>query len=252
MQAIPCISRLNAALLVAGLALAPASAMAYHPLKTDDTGTQGQGGHQFEIGYDYGDDGTTTSGEIPLTYTYGATDAIDVFVGVGRVVDPIDGWGNIGLGAKWRFYEDEASKLSVAIKPEMTVGSSSAANRGTGDKKSTWGTSLIVSKETGFGELQFNLGYEHNPNNGVTGDRENLWRVSVAPVWAVAEGWKVALDLGLQTNADRTEKNRMGFIGAGVVYSPSEAMDVSFGVFRDVMDGAAENTTATFGLTFRF
>jgi hypothetical protein len=68
----------------------------------------------------------------------------------------------------------------------------------------------------------------------------------------VAEGWKLALDVGLQTNPDRAEKARMGYLELGLVYSPSDDLDLSLGVTRELMDGTVSTTTATLGLTWRF
>ena len=72
------------------------------------------------------------------------------------------------------------------------------------------------------------------------------------PVWAVAEGWKLALDLGLQTNADPTEDATMGFAEVGVVYSPNDQFDFSLGIIHDLMDGPADTTTATAQVTWHF
>jgi hypothetical protein len=243
-----------------GLAgMLPASALAYHPLVTDDTGTQGLSGNQLEIGYDYAHSktaGVTDIGrEVPFTYTRGLTDSLDAFAGIARQTAPGDGWGNVGVGAKWRFYEDDAAKFSMAVKPEIVLPISRAKEAaGFGNGKASYGLTLIATKETDFGELHFNLAVERsNYADTVTfTDRRNLYRISVAPVWAVAEKWKLALDLGLQTNPDPAEKSRMGYVELGMVYCPSENLDLSLGITRDVMDGPVQSTSASFGLTWRF
>jgi hypothetical protein len=238
--------------------LLPAHALAYHPLITDDTGTQGLGGNQLELGYDYAR--STTAGivdigrEVPFTYTRGLTDRLDAFVGVSRITSPDAGWSNVGIGAKWRFYEDEASKTSLAIKPEIVLPvSASDEADGFGNGKTSYGLSLILTREVAFGELHMNLAAERNnyADSTIT-DRRSRYRASVAPVWAVAEGWKLALDLGIQTNPDPAEKARMGYAELGVVYSPSKDLDLSLGIIRDVMDGEVQTTSATLGLTWRF
>lgn len=237
----------------------PASALAYHPLATDDTGTQGLAGNQLELGYDYAHSkaaGVVDIGrEIPFTFTRGLTDSLDAFVGVARQTSPGDGWGNVGVGVKWRFYEDEAAKFSMAMKPEFVLPISRAKEAaGFGNGRASYGLTLIATKETDFGELHFNLAVERsNYADTVTfNERKNRYRLSVAPVWAVADKWKLALDLGLQTNPDPAEKSRMGYVELGVVYSPSEDLDLSLGITRDVMDGPVQSTSASFGLTWRF
>jgi hypothetical protein len=236
----------------------PGAALAYHPLVTDDTGTQGSAGNQLEISHDQARsdlDGVVSVGrEFPITYTRGLTDNLDLVVGVSRVTSPAQTWGNGGLGAKWRFYEDEAGKFSLALKPEVILPVSAAKEaQGLGVGKTSYGLTLILTKETSFGEVHVNLATEHDnyADAGIT-DRRNLNRISVAPVWAVAEGWKLALDVGFQTNADRNEKTRMGYVELGLVYSPSKDLDFGLGITRDVMDGPVRSDYVTLGLTWRF
>lgn len=239
-------------------AVMPSGALAYHPLATDDTGTQGMGGNQLEIGYDYAHSkvaGVVDIGrEIPLTFTRGLSDSLDVFAGIARVTSPTAGWGNPGVGLKWRFFENEASKFSLALKPEVRLPVSAAKEAaGLGNGKTSYGLTLIATQETGFGELHLNLAAERdNFDDASISDRKNRYRVSLAPVWTVAEQWKLALDLGVQTNPDSVEKARMGYVEIGMVYSPSEDIDLSLGITHDLMDGLVQSTSASFGLTWRF
>jgi hypothetical protein len=76
--------------------------------------------------------------------------------------------------------------------------------------------------------------------------------LSVAPVWDVAEGWKLALDAGLMTNPDLAARASMGYVELGAIYSPSEDLDLALGIVHNVGDGAAISTSATIGLTWRF
>ncbi len=252
----PTLRILAASLLAAGLV---SPVQAFHPLTTDDTGTQGLGGNQLEIGFDYPHArlaGATGIGRaVPLTYTRGLTDDLDLFAGVARQTSPGDGWENVGIGVKWRFHENEAGKYSLALKPEILLPVSrgkEAAGFGTG--KTSYGLTLIYTREMAFGELHANLAAERvNFDDTVTfTDRRNRYRLSVAPVWHVAEGWKLALDVGLQTNPDRAEKARMGYVELGLIHSPAENLDLSLGVTRELLDGPVSTTTATLGLTWRF
>lgn len=248
--------------VLAGLCLAlsaTGTAWAYHPLVTDDTGTQGMGGNQMELGYDFArskaNGVTDNERAVPFTYTRGLGDHLDVFAGIARQTSPAHGWGNVSLGAKWRFYENEASAFSLALKPEILLPVSAAREaRGLGNGKTSYGLSLIMSRETGFGEVHVNLTAErvNYADRVAFPDRRNLYRLSVAPVWALAEGWKLALDLGLQTNPDPAEESRMGYAALGVVYSPADNLNLSLGVTRDLHDGPVATTSTTLGLTWRF
>lgn len=241
---------------LAPLLLMPIQALAFHPLVTDDTGTQRAGGNQLELGADHGRvqnaGASSTDRALGVTYTRGISDNLDLFIGAPYRTTAPSGWGNVGIGAKWRFHDDEASRLSIALKPEVLLPVSAAdevADLGNGGV--SYGVTLIVSQETWFGELHFNAELARK-NYDTSTDRKGFWRVSAAPVWAVAEGWKLALDLGLQTNADPAEDVTMGFVELGLVYSPNDRLDLSLGVVRDLLDGPTESTTTTAQVTWHF
>jgi len=253
--------------LLACVALLPGAASAFQPLVTDDTGTQGTGGNQVEASYNRtvarAPGARDVTHEVPLVFTRGITDALDLYVGAGyqRIVPSAPatverGWGNPAIGAKWRFYENEASKLSFALKPEIQFPVSKTREaRGLGAARASYGTGLLMTQETGFGAVHANavverVNYSDDALNST--ERRTLYRLSVAPVWDVAEGWKLALDAGVITNPDRAARARMGYVELGAIYSPNKDLDFALGVVREVMDGNAHTTQATAGVTWRF
>ena len=252
---------------LATLFLLPAIASAFQPLVTDDTGTQGAGGNQVEAAYNRTVDkasGTKeVTHEVPLVFTRGVGDALDLYVGLSnqRIVPTAPatvehGWSNAFFGAKWRFYDDETSKLSFALKPEIQFPvSKSKEARGLGTARTSYSVNLVMTQETGFGAVHANLvaaHVKHADDALNAAERRTHYRLSVAPVWDVAEGWKLAFDAGLTTNTDLAAKARMGYVELGVIYSPGKDLDLALGVIRNVSDGAASTTQATLGLTWRF
>ena len=248
-------------------ALTPVAALAFQPLITDDTGTQGEGGNQIEAAYSRTSDktpgGRTITHEVPLVFTRGITDELDIYVGGARLRIAPDapattesGWGNPVIGAKWRFYDNEASKLSFALRPEVSIGvSDSKEARGLGTGKTSYGVGLLMTQETSFGSFLANLqvdraNYADDTLNA--GERRTQYRLSVAPVWDVAEGWKLALDSGVMTNADRPAKDWMGYVELGAIYSPGKDLDLALGVIRNNHDGDVKSTMLTMGVTWRF
>lgn len=249
------------------VALLPAAGWAFQPLITDDTGTQGKDGNQLEAAYNRTTDklagAKTVTHEIPLVYTRGITDALDIYVGGTRlsIVPPAPGatergWGNPVLGAKWRFYDSEPDKLSFAFKPEIQFPvSDSREARGLGTARASYGVGLLMTQETGFGALLANLtvdrsNYQDDALN--TAERRTVTRLSVAPVWDVAAGWKLALDTGIMTNPDRAGKKRMGYVELGAIYAPNKDLDFALGVIRNTSDGDVRTTQVTMGVTWRF
>lgn len=252
---------------LACVALLPAAASAFQPLVTDDTGTQGTGGNQVEAAYNRAVDKVsstkTTTHEMAVGFTRGITDALDIFIGLGRQkIEPgapatvERGGTNPLLGAKWRFHENEASKLSLAFKPQIQLPVSKESEaRGLGTARASYGVGLVLTQETGFGAVHANLlvdrvNYADDALNAA--ERRTLYQLSVAPVWDVVTGWKLALDTGLMTNPDLAAKSRLGYLELGAIYAPSEDLDLAFGIVRHVMDGSAHTTQATVGLTWRF
>ena len=230
-------------------------ALAYHPLVGDDTGTQGAGGNQIEIGYDY--DHSTLDGagrSYSITYSRGITDALDVFASAVWLASPVGGWGNAGLGAKWRFYDDETSGLSLAIEPKVQLPVSAEDEaRGLGNGKSGYSLAFLATQNTSFGQVIVNLaaGRDRFADKLIV-DRKTHYRLSVAPVWQVSKPIRLALDMGLKTNPDSSRKYRMGYLELGMIYTPDQTLDLSLGILRAVLDGPVSNTTVTSEATWRF
>ena len=263
----------SAALAAALLLTQPA--LAEQPLVTDDTGTQGQGGHQIELSYAHSREtlsaaaGMTVKRDIPLVLTTGFSDALDIYVAAteqqiligGAATNSRErGLGNIAIGAKWRFHENKDSGLSLGFKPEVRLPVSQGhETRGLGTGRTSYGATFIATQETGFGELHFNLALGRvNYSDQVIKDavRSEQYRVSLAPVWGVSKKFKLALDLGVMTNEDRAQNKTMGYVELGAVYSPTDKIDLALGVIRTTKTtpaaSDAKTTQALLGLTWRF
>lgn len=234
---------------------------------TDDTGTQGAGGNQIEAAYNRTSDRAPGSRvithEVPLVFTRGITDALDIYVGIARQRIVPDapatseqGWSNTAIGAKWRFYDNDASKLGFALKPEIRFPvSDSREARGLGTAWASYGLGLLMTQETGFGAMHANLVAERANHADAAlnaAERRTLYRLSLAPAWDVSEHWKLAVDTGITTNPDRAARARMGYVELGAIYSPDKNLDLALGVIRNIMDGSADSWQATLGLTWRF
>jgi hypothetical protein len=251
---------------LAGIALFPALASAFQPLVTDDTGTQGAGGNQLEFSYsrfvEKEPDVKGTLETFPLTYTRGLSEALDVHVAATYARFQLtrepeaSGAGIPAMGLKWRFYESEPHKLSLAVKPEIRRAfSNSAEERGLGNAPVNGGIALLLSRETGFGAAHANLAvntfrFALEGNRDL--HRDILWRLSVAPVFDLAHGWKVAFDAGLITNPHEGGEATIGYVEIGAIYSPTKDLDIAFGFIRDLFHEGHTVYAATAGVTWRF
>jgi hypothetical protein len=253
-------------LLVLAIGAFALPAAAFQPLVTDDTGTQGERGNQVEFSIDT--DRTKEAGEttrtrtLPLTYTRGLSDALDVFAGISHVrirsSSPgadASGSGNPVLGAKWRFFESESSKTSLGLKPEILLPVSHARETiGLGNGRTSWALTFIVTQEVAFGAIHANLATARNRFRDPLAPISTATAVSIAPVWDVAPGWKLALDLGYEAESAGGVKTRTRFAELGAIYSPSENLDFALGVIRSTNSADPRLTTnsATLGVTWRF
>jgi hypothetical protein len=263
---------LSATALLAVFAAFSTPSSALQPLITDDTGTQGAGGNQLEVSFNR--EHTRTDGEngergvtervrsVPVVYTYGVTETLDVYAGVEHArirlqgpeeKDRASGFANTVIGAKWRFFENEASGTSLAIKPEVALSVSSRREEdGLGTGRTSGSLTFILSQDLPFGSVHFNAGvgrdrFRHSEENPSVSIRH----FSVAPVWDISEQWKLVLDVGIdrERSDGHTVRSRYGEIGA--IYAPSENLEFAFGLIRATDDEHRKSKThgLTLGLT---
>ncbi len=247
------------------LTTAASATFALQPLITDDTGTQGQSARQIEVAYvesqasQSGD--TMRTGALPLVYTWGASDTLDVYLGIAPTqirssIPGMDsgGLGNTALGIKWRFVDGGESGTSLAIKPEVRLpvsASQEAAGLGTG--MTSYGLTLILSQELMFGAIHLNLAKMRDQFlESEARPHATTLRASAAPVWNVNAQWKLALELGREFVSSGGDTVTNPFVQLGAIYSPSSDIDVAVGLLRSFDNAANQTTTttATLGLTW--
>ena len=249
------------------MAVFPLSVSAFQPLITDDTGTQGSGGNQVEmsVGHDRAkaEGATQRVWNIPFVYSRGASDSLDLFAGFGHARIRQDSSssaasGNLNpiLGAKWRFYENETTGSTLAIKPEVIVPvSRERESSGFGTGRLSGNLTLVLSQEVPFGAIHLNVGAggeryrdaRANPN-------ATIRRVSVAPVWDVGARWKLAADVGRALSRAAGVTTRSRFVELGALYSPGKDVDLAFGFIRNTDNASPKSVTnsLTAGVTWRF
>lgn len=244
---------------------ASGTSFAAMPLITDDTGTQGAGGNQVELGVAESkskENGISSKQQqLPtLTLTRGVSDALDLFVSAtwlrntsdDPAVETTKGTGNPSIGAKWRLFENER-KTSIALKAAYAFAvSEEKQNKGLGYGEASWAGTLIISQELPFGSAHANLGLG---KNGVkNGDDEKTTHVSVAPIFDLTESVKLVFDLGQDTSQPSGgTKSTSRYYEVGGIYAPSKDLDLALGFIRAKdRDSAVVTKTATAGLTWRF
>ncbi len=231
--------------LAVAAAIFSAPAFAAMPLVTDDTGTQGKGGLQLETGLERQRAtvaGTTTTAWLSAAaLTFGLGDRVDLVAGVPWTLQTVEaagrsvsdnGIGDLALQLKWRFAELEEGRFSIAVKPCITIPAGNE-EQGFGTGKVTAGALLIATHRGALGALHLNLGYTRNSYRieaQEAASRKAIWHASVAGELQVSGTLRAIADSGLDTNRDSGKGTHPAYLLGGVIYSPSERLDLDLGV----------------------
>ncbi len=255
------------------------TAFAAHPLITDDTGTQGKGKFQVEVNSEFTnekekqyntDEGKwetkkETGSELATIVSYGITDNVDVVLGlpyqwkktrIDGVVNADsteqgDGIADMSLEVKWRFYEKDG--LSFALKPGITLPNGDE-NKGLGNGRASYGLVFITTKEIKPWAFHLNLGYHHNEYKlqaDKDTNRNDIWHTSLATEVEVMKDLKVAGNIGMERNPDKTSNTHPAFIIGGLIYSISENIAIDAGI-KGGLNKPETDLTFLAGIAFKF
>jgi len=259
------------ALFASALMLCSTPLFAAMPLVTDDTGTQGKGRSQIEIGFESvrnketeaGVSSKLTGGAIGTTLTYGLTDKIDLVAGMpyewftekedGVKVADENGVGDVALQIKWRFYEMPDTGFSLALKPGITLPTGDES-KGLGTGKVSGDVTLIATREAMIATFHFNLGYSHNEyrlDEISEASRKNIWHASMASELNVTDKLRAVADIGIETASEKESDTDPVYLLGGLIYGVSDNADLDVGIKRALND-AETDTTLLAGVTMRF
>jgi hypothetical protein len=261
----------KSALFATALMLCSTPLFAAMPLQTDDTGTQGKGHCQIEIGIESARDKENeeevsykmTGGALSATITCGLTDCIDLVAGLpvewytekedGIKMADENGIGDLALQIKWRFYEMPDSGFSLALKPGLTIPTGDD-EKGLGTGKVSGDVTLIATHEAKLATFHFNLGYSHTEyklDEVSEASRKNIWHASVAAELNVTEKLRAVGDLGIETNSEKESDSDPAYILGGFIYGVNDSLDLDIGI-RSGLNEAETDTSLLAGVTMRF
>lgn len=222
----------------------PLAVFAAHPLITEDTGTQGEGGWQLEITADQMRDGESRATQSAAVLSYGFVEKADVQVGL--PYSRHQGKRDLSIDLKWRFHEN--GPLSLALKPGITL-PTGAEERGLGAGRSTWQSLLILSYEPGALSFHTHAGYQRKRNT--LGERTSLTHISGAIMYQALDGLKLIIDLSRSTNPDPAAHGSHYYSVLGAIYSIRKDLDLDAGVKHGRGEGATDRAFL-FGTTLRW
>jgi hypothetical protein len=245
--------------LISALLLPAAPSFGAHPLITEDTGTQGQGNWQIELTAEFGHEETAgtedDAADFATVVAYGLRDNLDLLLTLpysrtesvaNGVKTTGRGLGDIGLDAKWRFFEEDG--VSVALKAGV-IFPSGDESEGFGAGKSNFSVNLVTSFETGPWGYHIHLGYIRNRN--VHDERDVIHHASLALTYTVKEELRLVVDLGSFTTTDRSFEEATKFLTLGAIYAVNDDFDLDIGLRRGLSDPETD-TTLLLGMALRF
>jgi len=246
-------------LIIALFCLFPVISYAFHPLITDDTGTQGKGKFQLEVNGEYGHDNEDgvikNTTQVATTLTYGIIDNVDVAIGIPyqyiRTKDSEgttrhDGVSDLSIDLKWRFYEKDG--FSLALKPGITLPTGDH-ERSLGSGRLTYGMFFIATQEIKPLAIHANLGFRRNENK--IDERKDIWHASLAGELEVVKGLKAVANVGVERNSDKASNTHPAFVIGGMVYSVTDDFDIDIGIKGGLNKPETDITTMA-GITLRF
>lgn len=239
------------------------AALAAHPVLTDDTGTQGKGKLQLEATGTWitdqehvGGAGVRAIGSLAaLVFSAGLSETLDLVVGVPYVWTETkeagqstkdQGIADTVIEAKLRFYEK--GLFSMAIKPGILL-PTGEAEQGRGIGHVNYTAFLISTVHAEPWTFDANLGFLYLQNR--LDERSNIWFASLATRFAVAEQWTLAGEIGATRNADPADSSHPAFAQAGLIYSPSDDLDLSLGFLAGLSEAEVDQSVRA-GVTVRF
>lgn len=245
------------------------SAYAFEPLNTDDAATVGRNVNQIEQyiyvlnnkaaedvsvinsnGEEFRGLGRATAA--PFTYTRGLSETVEASFASTYYANPNGNYSplsNYVLGLKWRFWGDGERGWAFAVKPTVTLPTSTSQQAvGIGFASTNYEVNLISSYYWDQIHVHSNLSYARNPYNTnypVSGSAEplrtNAYAFSIAPVWVVNARWRLALDFGAGSNI-LLNANRFSDYGmVAAIYSITPDVDLGLSIMR---------SAANFGTVF--
>jgi len=236
---------------VAGIAAAR-PAIAGHPMLTEDTGTQGTGNFELELGYSWARDGGDRFFVFQPQLSYGLTPSLDLIAQPSWLSNDttadsrVHGLGDTALDVKWRFFGSDP--FSLAVRAGATLATSEndlGLPSGTVATHATLVATLDVAPFT----IDANLGYARNPD--AAGLRRSLYHASAAALYACTERLSFVIDMDADSNADTSRSMWPAVALLGAIYTLRPGLDIDAG-YRKSLNSAAAATQWLLGITYRW
>lgn len=241
-----------AAPIAATLVLTASVANAGHPMLSEDTGTQGRGNMELELGDAWTDPRAGRSFFFQPQLSYGASATLDLIAQPSwQIIDRPDGgsssrgFGDTNLDAKWRLYG--AAPWSFGIRAGVQL-PTAENDEGLPNGRISPHATLVETVDLAPFVFDANLGYARAP--ATAGARANLYHFSAAATVAFSERLSAVLDTAVDSDPDATRATDPVVALVGVIYTARPGLDLDIG-YRAPLNSAAPSQQWLFGITYR-
>ncbi len=220
-------------MLSASLSCLSPHAWAAHPLVTEDPNVQTQGKQQWELNTDARRSNLTAQSNqqiSALTYTYGASDQLDVFFNLPGRLNQFAGVADASAGVKYLFAQNAQHSYGVKLEAFIPSG---AERKGLSDNAYQLSTTLIHSYHQDQLTVHSNVymnWHRFRDEQASSAQHTTVWRLSGAALYEFRPGWQAVLDLGLISPESRQEKRWQRYQTAGLIYACTPNLDIDAGL----------------------
>jgi len=245
-------ARVVASFVAVLAASAAITARAGHPLLSDDTGTQGTGHVELELGFSRATEDNLRVFEFGPQLSVGVLETVDAIVrpvwlenrSTGEGAPPARGIGDTAVDFKWRFFD--AAPYSLGVRAGVLIPTGSEA-RGLSQGKAALHAALIGQTNVGEWTLIANLGWVQDP---ISGERGSLPYGTASAQWQPREDLKLSAELGTFRSPDPT-RSWQTVSRFGAIVSLTKWLDVDAG-YQLRLSGDAPVRVILAGATVRW
>ena len=218
---------------------------------SEDTGTQGRGNAELELGYAWTRQYETSIFLFQPQLSYGLSPTFDLIIQpswttVHMPGEPREqGFGDSNLDFKWRFYG--SAPWSVGVRAGVSLPTAQDDLGLPNHSFSPHGLLVLTGDFTPV-TIDINLGYSRVPE--YQGARPDLWHFSAAALYAASERLFLVLDTAVDSNPDSGQSAPAAVALAGVIYTARPGLDLDVG-YRGRLDSAAPLRQWLLGITYR-
>ena len=220
---------LLAVLAVAGTIAAPAHSA--HPLISEDTGTQGAGKFELELGASNTRQGSGRTFEVDPQLSSGIAPSVDAIVRASAFDlhgDAIPengarrGFGTTMVDVKWRFAQADAWSFGTRAGIDLP-----SARSGFGYQRT--GAHALIMATADLKPLLFttNLAWTRLPSDA--GSPRDQYRISAAALWTVSSALRLAFDIAHYSVPDADSRAWASVALAGAIYTVHPGFDLDIG-----------------------